>query len=430
MAQYNVLVFPGGTEVGLEILKSLRYCKEIVLFSAASGMKNHAEYVYEHHREIPSVFEDDCLFVLNSLIKEWSIEFIFPANPLVIDFLNKHRSEIDCALIMNSESVLEITRSKSATYQELNGFIPVPKLFHVVNEESLFPVFVKPDSMYGAQDVRKIDNFDAYVACPPKSGEIVTEYLPGNEFTIDCFTNRHGKVLFAGPRSRERIRMGTSMHSETPDGKTVQLLQGYAQIIQSLIPLRGAWFFQVKLDAGGQYKLLEVEARIAGTMALHRVQGVNFPLLSVFDVLSKDVNITSQPGSTVIDRALTNRYSHSFSYSTIYVDLDDTLLVKGKINIQLIQFLYQCINNGNKIILISKSLSSDPMGLLRHWKISELFDEIYWLREEESKADYITGSNAIFIDDSFSQRMEVNARHGIPTFDPSMIEILLDERGK
>jgi hypothetical protein len=50
------------------------------------------------------------------------------------------------------------------------------------------------------------------------------------------------------------------------------------------------------------------------------------------------------------------------------------------------------------------------------------------LKEHESKADFIDPENAIFIDDSFSQRKEVNQRHGISTFDNSMVELLIDER--
>ena len=34
---YNVLVFPGGTENGLEIYKSLKYCKEVKLLTISMG---------------------------------------------------------------------------------------------------------------------------------------------------------------------------------------------------------------------------------------------------------------------------------------------------------------------------------------------------------------------------------------------------------
>jgi hypothetical protein len=50
------------------------------------------------------------------------------------------------------------------------------------------------------------------------------------------------------------------------------------------------------------------------------------------------------------------------------------------------------------------------------------------LKKNESKADFINPQGSIFIDDSFSERKSVFYKLGIPTFDCSMIEMLIDER--
>ena len=50
--KWGILVFPGGTENGLEIYKSLVNYKEVRLFSVSSGVKNYAEYVYKYHYTI------------------------------------------------------------------------------------------------------------------------------------------------------------------------------------------------------------------------------------------------------------------------------------------------------------------------------------------------------------------------------------------
>ena len=73
---WNVLVFPGGTENGLEINKSLRYAKEVILFSASSGVKNHAELMYENHFVISEVKNETCLIELNEIIRANSIDFV------------------------------------------------------------------------------------------------------------------------------------------------------------------------------------------------------------------------------------------------------------------------------------------------------------------------------------------------------------------
>jgi hypothetical protein len=50
------------------------------------------------------------------------------------------------------------------------------------------------------------------------------------------------------------------------------------------------------------------------------------------------------------------------------------------------------------------------------------------LKKDDSKADFIDPRGAIFIDDSFSERKSVYDKYAIPTFDCSMIELLLNER--
>ena len=424
------MIFPGGTEVGMEIYKSLVNCKFINLFSVSSRVVNHAPYIYKDHFYIDDIYSEHWLNQLNEILIDNKIDYIFPANSYVIDKLSKHRSEIKAALILNSNEVLRIVRSKSKTYNELTDIVPVPKIYKSISEIKILPVFVKPDNAYGAQGAEKIDNGD-YLSSffVKKDNYLVMEYLPGDEYTVDCCSDADGKLIFCEGRTRQRVRMGTSMHSEPAGSELNQYFHSIAGQISERIKITGAWFFQMKKDAEGALKLLEVETRIAGTMAFHRTKGINLPLLHFYIMIGHNVDLLPNRFAHIIDRALTNRYSCDLSYDSVYVDLDDTIIVHDKINTELIKFLYQCINENKELILLSKSLQNDKMKYLADRRIADLFDSIIWLDENQSKADFVDKSkNPIFIDDSFSQRKEVSQKLGIPTFDPSMIEILLDDR--
>jgi len=200
-----------------------------------------------------------------------------------------------------------------------------------------------------------------------------------------------------------------------------------AEVIAAELPLRGPWFFQVKEDRDGTFRLLEINARIAGTMAYHRVLGVNFALLGIFEEERLPLGILVNPIALEMDRALTNRFRTNLAYERIYLDLDDSLIRRGRLNIEMVKFLHQSRERGRTITLLTKSLV-DPVPVLKSHRIETLFDEIRWIGEADSKADHIDPAGAIFIDDSFSQRREVAERHGIPTFDPSMLEMLIDDR--
>ena len=429
--KWNVLVFPGGMEIGLEIHKSLSALKEVKLFSAANNVINHAPYVYKNHYIVSDIFNPEkCINDLNKIIEENKINYIFPGNVLVMDFLADHCDQINCRMVMSEVNIIKIIRSKKRTYEYFKNIFPTPEVYTLEQNEKInFPVFIKPDNLYGGAGGKIINNTHE-LSLSIEDNYVITEYLPGYEYTIECFSTQKDGLMFCLGRSRERVRMGTSMHSEIASNSLQSYFYEIATMIFTNLKITGAWFFQMKEDKDKTLKLLEIEGRIAGTMALNRVRGINFSLLSLYEKDGININLLENKNmQIIIDRALTNRYKHDIEYDTLYIDLDDTLIVKDKINITLIRLIYQAINERKKVILITKFLGDDVSNYLSNYKLLHLFDDIIWLKEEDSKADYIDPEeNPIFIDDSFSQRKEVYEQLGIPTFDNSMIEVLLDER--
>jgi len=424
----NILIFPGGTENGLEILKSLRNLKEINVFGATSDTVNHTEYVFKNVAKVSNVNDPIWIQEINKIVLLHSIDLIFPANSLVIDALNDARDKIDTEILLPSYETIQSTRSKKKTLELLNGLLPTPKIFANKVDIKKYPLFVKPNKGYGSQGSKKIEKPHELELFHFGDDFLVQEFLSGDEYTVDCFSDFNNNLLYASGRTRERIRMGTSMHSCDATTEMQEIFSEYANIINEKFNISGAWFFQLKKDSRGVLKLLEVDIRIAGTMALNRVKGVNFPFLSILNHLGCDVKVLYNNFYVEIDRSLANRYKHNIEFDAVYIDLDDTIIVKQRVNLIVIRFLFQCLNQGKKIILVSKSLEHDKLAYLEKWRIREIFDEIYWLNECESKASYIKDKKAIFIDDSFSQRLDVYKKLNILTFDSSMLEVLLDDR--
>lgn len=53
--KWRVLVFPGATEIAMELRQSLAWCKEVMLFSAGSPVSNHAPFAFARHFLLPAV---------------------------------------------------------------------------------------------------------------------------------------------------------------------------------------------------------------------------------------------------------------------------------------------------------------------------------------------------------------------------------------
>ena len=342
MQKRNVLVFPAGTEIGLEINNALKNCKEIVLFGAGQDMLNHARFVFPEYHVLPSIHESGWLTSLNDLVRKLKIDYIFPAYDDVIVALSQVADKIPAIIVSSTAYTCEITRSKSATYNALAALVRIPYVYKSVEEVISYPVFVKPDRGQGSQGVSIVNTEDElYDAMHKVCHPIICEYLPGEEFTVDCFSDRERGLLFAGPRSRRRIRNGISVNTKT---EKLPEVWSIAEIIGSSLSLRGAWFFQLKRSSQGELVLLEVAPRIAGAMAAHRVMGINFPLLSIYEHERLNYKILINNGQVELDRALSNRYRFQIEFSTAYIDLDDTLVLNGKVNLTVVKFIFQCIN--------------------------------------------------------------------------------------
>ena len=63
---------------------------------------------------------------------------------------------------------------------------------------------------------------------------IVTEYLPGREYTVDCFSDRDQGLQYCAPRLRVRTRNGIAMDSRSvSDGRVLSM----AESIGSVLPI-------------------------------------------------------------------------------------------------------------------------------------------------------------------------------------------------
>lgn len=420
----RVLVFPCGSETGLEINRSLSYSKDFELFGASSQYSNHGKYVFKNYIEMNSYIDDKSFIEeLQKIILEYKIDFVFPAHDSVVLKLSEYQDKLGAIVISPTHETCKLCRSKSRTYEAFKNKINVPKMYKEIDKNIEYPVFLKPDIGQGSkgtylakslEEVRFYRNLDKTL--------LILEYLPGREFTVDCFTDRYSNLIFVGGRERKRIYNGISVDtSPTIDAR----FNTMAKQINDNLNLRGVWFFQVKENKKEELTLLEIGPRVAGSMGLYRNFGINLPILSLYDRLGIDLKLIKNPGKLQMDRSLTCKYELSYYYENVYVDLDDCLIFENKINLLIILFLYQCLNNEKKIYLLTKH-EGDVSKLLSRFRIRELFDFIIQIEKGKEKSDYIYGLNSIFIDDSFSERYKVNKELNILTFDINAVESLID----
>jgi len=419
----NVLIFPSGAENAIEVYRAIRHSIHINAFGATSR-DDISQLIYGS--QILSLPEMDCpefITELNQLIYDHEIDIVFPTHDSAALHLATHADRISAKVVNSDLYTNKICRHKRLTYDLFRDEAFCPTVFGHKISPSYYPIFAKPDVGQGGKGARIIQDSAEYKRLEEDSGLVFLEYLPGREFTVDCFTDRTGALLFAGTRERVEVRMGISFRSQ--EVETTPEIRDIAEQINAALTLRGLWFFQLKESREGKLKLLEVSTRAAGTGGFFRHKGINLPLLTIFDLLERPLEIRANAYEVELFRTTSNCYLYAFEYQRVYVDFDDTLVVNGKINSELIRFLYEAVSSGKRLILITKH-EKKPEDTLRSYKVcSDLFDEIIHLDAEESKVDHIDPEGAIFIDNWYKERKEVSDAYDMPVFDVDAVESLI-----
>ena len=113
---------------------------------------------------------------------------------------------------------------------------------------------------------------------------IVTEYLPGEEYSVDMI--RKGNLMTAIPRKRDLIRSGITFNGSVEYRKDII---DYSFKLAEILDLEYSFGFQYKLDESNVPKILESNPRVQGTMVLSTIAGANIIYSSVKLLLGEDI---------------------------------------------------------------------------------------------------------------------------------------------
>ena len=439
----KVLVYPCGTEIGLEVYRALENDIHYEIWGGSCSY-DHGRFVYKKHiDDLPFITDRsdaEEIRAFDEAIGGYGFDFIYPVMDGVITVFAKYKDLFTPTVVAPDYETCQVTRSKRLSYSRFEKLIPVPHEYESAAElkPADYPVFMKPDVGQGSSGTAVIhDEAELKQLKRNDDSQMLLELLPGEEFTIDCFTNNAGRLVYFQGRKRKRIKGGISVNAVFEDRPE---FESFANIINDNLNQRGAWFFQLKEAKDGTLKLLEIASRIAGTSGIQRCVGVNLPLLTLNSFAGMDVDdVIVNDYEIELDRALGNCYRTELKYDTVYVDYDDTLVIHGdpaqinaaqqdpmtdRVNPTVIAFLYKCLGEGRRLVLISRH-EGDLMADMKALRIEGIFDEVIRLDRSEPKYRYVTAENAIFIDDSYGERRAVSEHCHINVFDVPMLECLM-----
>jgi hypothetical protein len=188
--------------------------------------------------------------------------------------------------------------------------------------------------------------------------------------------------------------------------------------------MHGLWFFQAKKCANGELHLLEVATRVSGTMMVNRAKGINFVELALWQATGHEVSVNASPGQVIVRRTLDPHYQFDQEFDRLLVDFDDTLLVNGKLNVEVIGLIFKAKNENKPVILITKNQNRRLATTLHKYGITAIFDDVLHIDEGQSKSSF-TQAGDLLVDDSFAERTSV-LESGAKSISLDMVGMYLD----
>jgi predicted HAD superfamily phosphohydrolase YqeG len=377
----------------------------------------------QHFEACPGYDEPDFEPKFRSILDRLDIDLVFPAWDKLIGLFATWKPGRARFVVPNAQTAQKLL-SKRETYSALSGVVRTPRIFEV-GEQPAFPAFAKPDRSSGSKDAYRID--DAVdLASARKKELLVSEYLPGREYTVDCLNDLNGNLILANPRLRGKLGAGIALGSRD-DGRS-DLVEACGRISGAL-PIEGPWFAQFKEDASGAPVLVEVNARIAGSGGFTRLSGANIPLMSVFMFMGNEVRVPQIRHGLTVNRSLAS-WVEGALFTWVIWDLDDTLVRKdGKADPESVACLLDCHNRGKRQVLVTKNAA--PEESLARLHIPRVFEAIHQTKEKVNEIVRIVETHRIpiadcvVVNDSFTELFELQRRlPGLRTVTPDALAAL------
>jgi len=296
------------------ILHCLKQDPGLKIIVADADPMATGKFLADEFVQIPVASDPGFVQELLRICRDKNISLILPLVTKELFLFSACREQfelIGTKILVSSKEAIEISNNKSNCYRLLqsNG-VRLPG-FHVVKNLEAFihaafelghpgkSFCFKPSVSNGSRGVRIVsDSLDEHhqlfnekpynlhityahalhiLSGKPFPELLVSEYLPGEEYSVDCVADK-GQTIIAVPRSRKKMINGISVQGSFV--KDDVIIEQCRQII-SILGLHGNIGIQLKRSVEGEPLLLEINPRVQGTIVSALGAGINLPLLAV-----------------------------------------------------------------------------------------------------------------------------------------------------
>jgi len=276
---------------------------------------------------VPTVGRVEYIPTLLEVVRAHDVGLLVPLTDLDLRRLARQKGrfeQLGCTVMIGSEPTVSLCRDKA----RLNSLLRTVGLATIrtcslreFQKSPFYPCFVKPirgSASIGSSVIRNEQELKVHVQA---HGEalLVQEFVPGQEFTVDVYRSRDGRIRCVVPRQRLVVRAGEVEKAVT--SKDPALIEAATRLAESLDDLWGVFCCQCRRGRDGEPRFFEVNPRFGGGVPLSIAAGANLPLYLLQEVLGEP--ITAEIGAFT-DKMLMLRYDEA-----VFMQVDDPASLPG-----------------------------------------------------------------------------------------------------
>ena len=282
----KILVTGAGGGSGLSTIRILKNTTEHTVIGADCNCFSSGLKLADYEVVLPKADSPHYLDAVIKIIDKYEIDIIIPNVDDELEIFAANKAKLHQVLISPPKTI-KVCNDKLQTIKTLSKVVNTPITYNEDNLDNIvFPVVLRPRISRGSRNIFIIKNrhqldllrgyFDSMGIFREK--RILQEYLPGEEYTIDCLFDMQGKIIVAVPRRRITTQGGVCSIGRTEHNN---VLIKSVQKISDVLDFEGPVNIQFRSDPHGVLKLLEINPRIAGAVPITLCAGVNIPDLSI-----------------------------------------------------------------------------------------------------------------------------------------------------
>lgn len=273
----NTILITGTNNItGINIIKALQLDESNKVYGCDFSTLNIANK-YCLNFQVSNSDKNSYISELLDIVEKYNIKFIIPSNDHELRVLTENISlflEKNISLNGYGENTLKFLNKSETTSIFLHNKIQTPTEY---SKDSLkFPLVVRKNSMgQGKKFVYIISSINEYGLLPEEelNNAVFTQYIEGDEYTIDIICDNNSNVYSIVPRLRRKVINGMVHFAEIIKNDFV--IDSVRNLVQKL-KLTGVNCVQCIVNSEGCY-FIEVNPRPGSGMDLSVNANVNLP---------------------------------------------------------------------------------------------------------------------------------------------------------